>query len=277
MSSNDIPNDNNKDFSQNNTSNNNFDKNIEITINLYTGFGKFYTLIAYPFYRKFLENKFFGLQILSNNFYFPKKEEINMSIKNRNGYYAGVSSFFLAHLIQLNYTKLDENSSFIKFYSSIAKFFFKNNETLQELTMNAAFSSVCLFFSYPLFMNSNNKAINSQYYKRLSNPKNLWFIYRNYYQRGSLLFVINGLLTQIPFLNVFVCYKLESIRIAYVYGSDDKGKAFTSYKQARKLITDNDSLQKGKWFYNFMLLPVYYTFFIDLIQAENEIENEEDT
>ena len=78
--------------------------------------GYCYYVIAYPFLRKFLEIKYYGLQKPSTNFYFPKSKEINFSIKSRNGYYAGVSSFFLSHLFQLNLLDFHKESTFYQIY-----------------------------------------------------------------------------------------------------------------------------------------------------------------
>ncbi len=235
--------------------------------------GSIYHFIGYCFYRKFLEYKFFGFQKLSQTFYYPKKSEINLSIKNRNGYYCGAACYFLSQFAQINYDEIDEESSLIKIYSFIPKLIFPNNEFLQDLTTINLFSTVCLVFCYPLLLNSNNKAFNSGNHKKLINPRNIFQIYRKSFNRGICIFVLNGLIAKIPIINLFVCSKLESIRIAYIYGIDEKGLPYTSYRQAYNLITENNSIWKGNRYYNLMLIPYYVNFISELLGSHY---NEED-
>jgi len=225
--------------------------------------GYLYTILAYPFYRKFLEFKLFGLQSISKNFYYPKSKEIDFSIKNRNGFYAGAASYIIAHVVA------NPAVGYRQPFNHISKRIFKS-KVLQELTSNFLFSSVFLYCSYRFLVNSNNKAINSEFYRNLRNPKNFWAILDpKYNNRGTLLYVVNGLIGKIPLLNLLVCYRLESIRFAFVYGVNEKGEPFTSYNHARKFVSENDSIRKGRIFYNMMFVPYYIYLFSHLIYLHN--------
>lgn len=260
-----ISNDNNETYKENQPI------HIVTTISIPTSLGgNLYSILAYPFYRKFLEMKFFGLQKISNKFYFPNKKEIKFSIKSRNGYYAGLTSHILAQFTQIEYPEMEENQSFMLFYRFLPNLVFKNNREMQEFGTQIIFRSVFLFFSYPLLYNSNNKAFNLDLFKKLRNPKNLFLLYKNYYSRGSFIYIVNGLIGNIPLLNLFLCHKIESIRIAYVYGINYDGKLFFNYKEAHKFIKENDTINKGRGLYNLIFVPYYINFLSELIETAEE-------
>ena len=187
-------------------------KNLEIIDNIYYNFYDKYiknylwiynSFLFYPYYRIFLENKIFGLQQFRKDSFFPTKFSIVNSLKTRNGYFTGFSSFFIA-----------SNLSF--FSTKSLDFFSKNYNNFHIPHIITLFPMFIL--SYPFYLNSNKKVLKLPDYLELKNLKNilkLIFNKKNY--RGLTYFIISSYLHYIPLINLYFLNRLESIRFTFVF------------------------------------------------------------
>ncbi len=202
-------------------------------------------LIFYRYYRIFLENKIVGIRKIRKEEIFPNKITIINSIKSRNTYFTGMSSFFIA---------VNLPNIFSKFFDSFIP---------KDLKINLP-HIVILFpifiVSYPFLLNSNRKVINDKNFISIKNPINLIkliFDKRNY--RGLIYHMLSSIVYYIPIANFYFHNKFESIRFSYVFGKNEIGLKFTSYKEAKKFIVNNNSITKGRGAFNTYLIGYYIT------------------
>jgi hypothetical protein len=207
-------------------------------------------IIFYRYYRIFLENKIHSLKFkdMSTKIsYFPSKNEILKSIKSRNGPNIGICSFFIANNLPFLISKLFDKFDF-------------NINIPHLLTLYPGF-----IISYPFLLNANRAALNSKEYISLSlkKPQNILKIFFNKSNyKGCLLHLLNKTFYFIPLLNFIICYRLESLRFAYVFQKDSQGIDFKKIRTVYSLLKKNKTFSKGAAAYNFHLCGFYLTFFI---------------
>lgn len=204
------------------------------------------TAILYPCYRNFIENKIYGINKLKKTDYFPIKVSIIKSVKSRNSFITGITSFSIYSNMPIIFSLLYDSLKLEKDF----------NITVPHIILLLP----TYIISYPLLINSNRKVMNDPCYLNIKNPLNLirlMSIKNNY--RGLYYHLLNSFISFLPLINLVYCYKLESIRFTYLFGKNEKGLRFSSYKEAKNFIKNNDTIKKGRASFNSYLLGYYLT------------------
>lgn len=203
------------------------------------------SFIFYPFYRIFLENKIFGMLIYpeQGKLFYPKFPQIRESLKLRNGYYSGFLGFYISMMPCLPLRIMTYESP--------------------SLLLTLLISTIVYPFTYSIMLNSNKKALRSDSYISLfKNRDNIFkFLFNKESYKGITLSFINEcLFMNLPVLNFFMCYKIDSIRITYIFGKNAQGESFKSFREAKNFIFDNASVYLGRKSYNVYIL--FYNLYL---------------
>lgn len=241
--------------------------------NEFTLKGTYLWIFTYPCYRLFQEIKLISLQTLSKDFYIPKLKEIKQLIKLRNGYYTGFLSFMIFKSIDINSEKI--RNFIIKDYQFMNLIFDYINRTIERDNIHDLITyyldlSLCCFICYPFLKNSNDKVMFYDKNKNFKNFPKFSNLLNGFYYKGFSIFYMNFIISKIFPINFIICPKLESIRLAYIYGTNSKGNEFNSYREAYNFLKENNTLNKGRLFYWIIMLNLYISLKND---KQNKKEN----
>lgn len=192
--------------------------------------------LYYPIFRRFLEKKF----ITFTPGYKPEDlKNCAKAISEKGGNYGGFRSFIASKLFPLCLMNATAFNPFVYF----------------------AFAPLAIAGSYPLYVNSNLKALNLPGYASLKNFAELkqLVLQRSSY-KGLAYYLASEILLFVPFLNYF-SHRFETIRLAYVFGPYF-GHEFKTYKEAKQFVKVNDGFKHGRFIYN--LLPNAFNLFATL-------------
>ena len=183
-------------------------------------------IFYYPIYRTYLEIK---VTQLSKDFDRDMIKEAKALVK-KNGRLRGLSYYLLNDYIGLFGTIWNHKSSINAFVTAIASF----------------------AIQYPIFLNSNFKALDLPDYTSLKNFFDITYLYSNTTSyKGVGFHILSKLTIYFPFVNL-LSYHFESVRLAYVFGPY-YGHNFKNYKEAYKFLSRNEYLKAGKLHYNFLI------------------------
>lgn len=224
-------------FSNNNNNSNLFN---------HTTFNFLKPIIFYKYYRIFLENKIIGIKKIKKNDIFPIKAAVLTSLKSRNGYMTGFSSFFIAANLPNIFSKIYDNL---------------NHEDLRKIHLpHIVLLFPTFILSYPFLINSNRKALNDYNYLSLKNPINIFkLVFNKNNYRGIYYHFLSSIIYYIPVANLYFNNRLESIRFTYVFGKNELGLKFSSYKETQKYLVNNNSITKGRGSFNMYIMSYYMT------------------
>jgi hypothetical protein len=180
--------------------------------------------VYYPIYRRFLEKKFISF----TPGYTPEDiKNYTKKISEKGGHFGGFRSYLSAKLLPLFLMNITSFNPFI-YLASLP---------------------LAMLGSYPLYVNSNLKALNLPGYASLKNfgeLKQLLFQKSSY--KGFMFYLTSEVLFFIPFLN-YLSHRFEAIRLAYVFGPYF-GHEFKNYKEAREFVKVNNAFKHGRFTYN---------------------------
>lgn len=219
--------------------------NLDNDLFCYGVFNGIIPFIFYPFYRIFLEHKIYGMLNFpeAGKNFIPKFSQIKESVKIRNGFFSGFGSYYIQLLACIP-----------------SKIIFNDDNSVYY---NLAGALVTYPFFYSLLLQSNKKALKSScYYPILKSRENLIkFIFNKESYKGISLNFLNELIfMNLPLLNFFFCYKIDSIRITYVFGTNSNGLNFKSLIEAKNFAYDNKSIYSGRFSYNVFL--IFYNLYL---------------
>ena len=206
----------------------------------------FRSIILYPYHRIFMENKIYGINNKGKRESFPTKASILKSVKSRNNYFAGITSFSV-------HSNLPIIFSFV--YDLL-----RINKDINITVPHVLLLLPSFILSYPFLINSNRKVMNDSGFLNMKNPLNIirLILNKNSY-RGLIYHLFNSVMFYLPIFNLLFLHKYESVRFTYVFGKNEKGLKFNSYKEAKKFIINNDSINMGRGAFNAYLFGYYIT------------------
>jgi len=197
--------------------------------------------IYYPLLRRFLEKKL----ITFTPGYTPEDiKNFGKAIAQKGGHFGGFTSFLAS-------------KAMIIFFSFLSEF---------DGSLKYAVSPLILNLSYPLYVNSNLKALKLPGYASLTNfgeLKQLMCQKSSY--KGITFYVISNILMFIPFFNYF-SHRFETIRLAYVFGPYF-GHNFTSYKEAKYFVKANNGFKHGRFLYNLFPTGINLVYVLMIMAA----------
>ncbi len=244
----------NNQINNNEISSSVLDPNTQSTFSIFKMDKLMLSFLSYPLFRRVLEKK---LITSTPRFKVENLKNLTKIIQEKGGHFSGLKSFVASRF-----------------------FAFLLNDYSHNFIVQNILLSFGLFLSYPLFVNSNIKALNLPGYASLKNFSDLkqLFMQRNSY-KGFRYYLISQLLFFIPFLNYF-SHRFEAIRLAYVFGPY-LGNDFKNYKDARLYLKTKKGFKHGRFMYN--LLPNFINLMciiylsIKFQEEGDSINNKENT
>jgi len=182
-------------------------------------------LLTYPLYTEFLRRRVTCLakDIKQSDFKFEK-----LKLFGKGGLYIGFPLFYISKFLPY----------FIVEYFRVPEKYYFFWITISNL------------FGYPLFINSNLKALKAKEALKLNSIRNIFNLYTSYSSyKGGFYYIFYNWLFFCPIVNYF-CHYLESARLAYTVGPYF-GYDFKSLKETRIYLTKKNSLSWGRFFFNF--------------------------